>query len=1043
MKNSIKIFAGISITVLLGATVGDLFYSKKVVSRLASGDHIYTLRLSDERITDTTNSYSWEISANVNTDLGNSITIKASDVIKYNDGWQTFLPGGYLYNPLTNNANHNKLSGMSSITYTSSTSSNLSLYYGSTINNNQIIYSHKVSLSSGVTYDFNNEKPQYFYLKNDGNTNVSINNLSINYSCEDTGYSKQNLNVLMIGNSFSDDTVFYASRVARAYGINLNIYDAYIASCTIATHYNNLVNNNSNYSYRNMYTDGSSYSWNYQDNKSLTQILNDKSWDIITFQQASASIGDKSSYANLSSLVNGVRSIVGSTSKFYWYQTWSYDSHYTDEGSSIYAFSQYNNDPNEMYEAIVDAYEDEVASLGVFEGMIPAGTTVQNLKTSYMNETITRDFKHMSSVHGRYLLALNMVSHLFNIDLDMSNCSYLPNEVDPSYKTVAYEAIRNAYNHPLESTNSNYTVRELSGYDLSQYTEIDAELVGCSLWNSTDSSNYNKRISNSSGTSNYYVSTKRFTSSTLPVGSLVVIDDAFGVRPEAWVSDAKQDTRPGETYANVIEVDSSFFSGYLYRAFNIFKIGKSDPLKGQYDQIFDGFHIYVPNASMGTLEPKDHNSYYDSDKLLLKNNLINIDAFEKLHLDPITGFYKCDSYADLNNSYVDDTAKKFMCTRPFYSFKNDLPENTVIIVDSGYQWRSDCWTGHWTYSPRPSNVSTTITILDSSFWSGFRTRTFNVSSTSSSYVNQNYISFFNHMRIYVPVSEDIYIEPEDKVTMTALGHATLSGMASSLYGKSSIPVLITLHGDSREHVKVEVDGTDIGATEYTYNKSTGALSITTTGSAGGYSYGTVSGTVNKDSGTISNLRVNGSISSYISNNGSITCSESWHDRCNYSTNSASQLVWQRWYMSGSWQANSGSGEWTTANNVYRMEEDYSMGLRIANSSYKKTRFTLKSDFNSGSGFTPKGISVWLYNPNGAIYSSFRIYVYTAKSSTSGDHAVPSSSYTQAYITSDIGSNEWKNIKLGLNYGTIYNISFYFETNSSATTYVYLGHVSFY
>ena len=127
-----------------------------------------------------------------------------------------------------------------------------------------------------------------------------------------------------------------------------------------------------------------------------------------------------------------------------------------------------------------------------------------------------------------------------------------------------------------------------------------------------------------------------------------------------------------------------------------------------------------------------------------------------------------------------------------------------------------------------------------------------------------------------------------------------------------------------------------------------------------------------------------------------------------------------------------------------LDNNYSMGLRIASSSFQKTRFTLKEDFNGGAGINPKGISIWLYNPNGNIYGHFRIYVYLTASSTSGDHAVPSGTYIEAFATtSGIGENTWRNIKLGLSCGTIYNVSLYFESSSNATTYVYLGHVSFY
>ena len=1034
MKKSLSFLSITSSIVLFGTIV--VLSNKGISNKFfeTKGDN-YSLNFDGQEISDAVSSYEGETLSSVSTASGNLLDIKASNVVAYNSGWQTVLPNGYFYNPVNAYGNNNKISGITSIQFTSDGAHSLSLHYGYSLDNEEIIYTHKKTLSPNVNYVFNDEYPAYFYIKNDNNVNVNINNLTINYSCSDSGYSKRNYNVLMIGNSFADDTVFYSARVAASYGINLNIYDAYIAGCTINTHYTNLTQNNALYSMRSM----NGGSWVYNDNMSLSAIINSRTWDVITFQQASAEIGRSTTYANLENLVDGVRDIVGPSPKFYWYQTWAYDHDYHDYYDY---FSYFGNDQDAMFDAIIDCYDTQVEPLGLFDMLIPAGTAVQNLRTSYMKDTFTRDGKHMSSVHGRYLLALNFVSNVFDIDLDISDCSYLPPEANASFKLVAKEAIRNAYQTPKAVSNSIYTSLDIGAYDLSAYIEIDSELVGCSYWNSSDGSNYNKRNSNVSGTSNLYTSTKRFTEETLPLGSLVVIPEGFGVRPEYWVSDAQQANRAPETYQNLIVVDEDFFDGYLYRAFNIFKAGKTT-LLGQYDQIFDNFHIYVPNASIGELKVKGANDKYDADKVLFKSSSLNIDSFDRLHLDPITGFYKCDSYYELTNSYVDDTAKKFMCTRPFYSANGDLPENTVIIVDSGYQWRSDCWGDHGTYSPRPGNITSTLSVLNSSFWSGFRRRTFNVSSTSSSYVGQNYISFMEHLRIYVPNTDDIYLPQEDMVTMTAIGYANLNNAAASLLGKDSIPILITLSGDDTERVKVEANGSDIGATSYSFNKDTGALSIETTGSVVGYEYGTLTGVVNRDAGTISNVAISGSASALTTNNGSITCSESWHDRCNYSTNAASQLVWQRWYMSGGWVANSGSGDWTTADSTHRLDNDYSMGLRIANSSYSQTRFTLKEDFNGGSGFTPKGISIWLFNPNDGIYNLFRIYVYTTASSTSGDHAVPSGSYSMIYETNSLVSNQWRNIKLGMDVGTIYNVSFFFQSTSAETTYVYLGHVSFY
>lgn len=685
-----------------------------------------------------------EISNNVKTTLGNNILLTGYNIIDNDGGWQTLLPNGYVYNPVTQNSFNNKISGISSIKYTGNES--LELHYGYSLNNEEIIYSLSTNLPANTEYLLP-EQPSYFYLKNSANSNVDISSISINYSCVDYAYPNNNLKVLMIGNSFADDTVFYTARIANSLGINIEMYDAYIAGCTINTHYNNIRSDDTPYSMRSM--NGSS--WNYQNNMSLANIVKYKPWDIITFQQASAEIGRPTSYSNIVNLVNEVKNLVTGNPKYYWHQTWAYDNDYSEYYDY---FSYFNNDQTEMFNAIVDCYNNYVVPTGLFEKTIFNGTVIQNLRTSYMGDTFSRDGKHVSHVHGRYSLSANFLSTVLNIDLDLTPLQFIPDGMNRSFLKLVNESVRNARNNPNSITNSMLIDEDLAQYNLLNYEEIDAGLVGCSFYNCTDSTNYNVRINHTSGTSNKYATTYRFTQSMLPVGSIVYLREGYGYRPEAWTNDAKQSTRKSETCQNILEIDESFWNGYQYRAFNIFKSGKLD-LSGeyvdeQYDEIFDAFHIYVPKDKMTGLTPKSNNPYYYTDQSNFESHGLNIDNYHRFHLDPITGFYKCDSYYYLMNSYVDDTAQRFVCTVPFFTARNDLPAGSIFIVDSNYQWRSDCWTEKGTCS-RPNNVTTNFYVTDASFMSPYRRRTFNISHTNGySKVGQNSIEFMNHFRIYIP-----------------------------------------------------------------------------------------------------------------------------------------------------------------------------------------------------------------------------------------------------------------------------------------------------
>ena len=1003
-------------------------------------DSPYQLTLNSNNRIYTSNSPSEStISSAVNTSLNNPITISGHNIKSYSEGWQTILPNGYVFNDLTNDTNHNRISGITSIEYEGNGS--LSFHYGYTLDNSSIIYSIETTLTAGVEYVLDEgERPSYFYLKNNSSSEINIQNLKIKYTCSEQSYPRNNLNILMIGNSFADDTIYYAKDIANAYGINLNIYNSYIAGCTVDRHYQNLTSNSGNTEYSMRSTNEND--WVYNNDMTLTQIINSHTWDIITFQQASAEVGRPSSYSNLSNLVSEVRSLTGASTKNYWYQTWAYDHDYMD---AFDYFSYFSNDQDAMFAAINTCYQNQVAPLGLFEKTVFAGTAVQNLRSSYMGDTFTRDGKHMSSVHGRYLLGLNFISNVLNIDLDLCPCSYVAPEINGSFIAPAYESVRNARNHPYAATQSIYTQKEMANYDLSNYTEIDAGFVGNSYYNSMDENNYSKRIGYDKGVSEQYVTTKRFTSSTLPVGSLVFSEEAFGYRPESWTGDYVQSSRPNEMYDNVLEITNSFWSGYAYHAFNIFKAGKTT-LMGQYHQIFDGFRIFVPNNALNNdMVIKGSNPYASSDSAVFIDQRLNFDAYERVNIDPIYGYLNSQYYATLENGYAEEYGPIYVCTRPFFKDNGDLPKNTVIITDTGYKWRSDAWHDHGKTDPRPNPVTSSFYKLDASFMDDYRLRTFNISKTNGDQVGQNAIEFANHVRIYVPISDDVELHLTEKdrhTTFSATGTVNLQGAAASLYG-SSVPLFVTLTGDSDESVYVTVAGNDVDATDYVYDRYTHELAIHTEGSASTYTYGTITGYFYPETGTYSNVGIDGTLSEFVANNGNIIVTEKWFDRCNYTTEAEANTTWQRWDGS-SWTANTGNNYWTVPSQDYTLENDYSLGLHIGSKYSSRTRFTLKQDLGGGNGIAIKGFSIWLYNPNGAIYSSIQLYVYKTPSSIANGVNTPSGSYSQLIDVDSEFSAEpgWHNLQCGFS-GTAYNISIFFQSTSEVDTYVYLGHVSLY
>ena len=1014
--NNRKIRALLALTGISGCSLGLIVGLSKTIDVFeiskASGS-AYSLYLQTAKFNSNSTAPSSETNKTVQTTLGNNVTFSYFNLINYSNGWQTIKPGGYFYNPVSSSGTNNKITDITSVRFESSSSCSLSLYFGYSLNNTDIIWSQERTLNNNVTFSIpSGEHPNYLRIENGGASNININNFTINYSCSPQTYPRQTYNVLMIGNSYSDDTIYYASNVANSYGITLNIYDAYVASCTIDMHLSNLQGNSASYIMRasNGVTELSS--------TDLTTILNRKTWDVITFQQSSADSGVASSYSNLSTLASQVRSIVGSNPKFYWYQTWAYSNEYSGETNNYTVFSQYNNSQTSMFNSINSCYTNQVASLGIFDKFIPAGTAVQNMRTSYMGDTLNRDGKHMSSVQGRYLLALNMFSNIFDVDLKLSPCSYKPAEVNESYKATCYESIKNAYKLPRSITNSTLTTMpEFSNYNLSNYTEIDAEMVGCTYWNSTDGTNYGIRIAGN----NQFVSTKRFTQADLPVGSLIFIAEYIGYRPEAWASNAAQSSRPNEAYANVIEVNSAFWSGYQYRAFNLFKIGKPT-LGGQHYQIFDGFHIYVPNASLGSIKVKGDNSAHAStDAEYFKSSGLNFSSYQRMQLDPIYGYYNSTAVIDLAQTYNDSTAKKFLCTRVFNTNQGELPENTVVIIDSGYQWRPDAWhdSGLTEGGSRPDNIKSNFTTLDSTFMSSWRRRAINLSPTDgTTQTGQNFISIMDKLRIYTPIpNANIYADVTDipDVSGTNYPEGTFKGTAHITYGSGfDIDLVIAIGNSTNKKVAVMASNTDVVATGITFTQSTNAISISTTGSVMAQKFGNITGTYDKANNRITNVKCSGAIGGYVQGNGSLIVTRPTNNffGCEGTTNTLQTKFKHR------------SGDpWAVDLDSDRLVKDstnYISGsgaVKMKGNTSKRVAMNLSRDIANPT--TVKDIHFWVYNPSSTSVT-VRIFVYKGPNLTSAVEVV---SGGKAFASG------WTYYAVGFTEGVVYNIQLSDFSNS--------------
>lgn len=593
----------------------------------------------------------------------------------------------------------------------------------------------KVTYSDDSTHTYNKDELLLdfddFSTTTLGKQNIKVKVIGedISTNIEVEVIPSDSFDLLMIGNSFSDDTIQWVNEICADLGITVNIANLYIGGCTLQTHHNNLIGNIAAYEFRTYAKETNM--WETKFYTSISEALTYYDWDYVSLQQASGSSGISSTYSTLTSTLSEIRKLKDDV-KFIWNMTWAYQ-----QNSTHGDFSKYNKDQLTMYQAIVDTVNARIESNSKIELVVPNGTSIQNARTSFVGDNLTRDGYHLSYDFGRYIAGLTLVSKMTGQDI--SNINYAPSGLGDAYKKIAVESAMNAVAKPYSITQSSYTTEPTM--DLSDYVEIDYKPVGCAYYNSTDGANYNKFIT-SAGNSINFVASKRFTKEEIPVGSIIEIKNGYQYRPEAWVTDTVQTTRPNNVSTRYVEVDSNWWGNYTYRAFNISSTS-GQSLMYKMKDAFDAFSIYVPKDLY-----KEETSTIDDSALFTQNSL-DLANYELYDYDYYNGFYNSNIYTNLYIEYNNESlSNKFICTEGFN--KETLPVGSVLIVDSGYRYRPDAWVGTTITSSRPDNVTTNFVIVDESWWGDYTLKGFNISKTDNSLINNIPYEAVSHFRIYIP-----------------------------------------------------------------------------------------------------------------------------------------------------------------------------------------------------------------------------------------------------------------------------------------------------
>ena len=301
---------------------------------------------------------------------------------------------------------------------------------------------------------------------------------------------KGSLKVLAVTSSFGLNTTQLLYDVAVAEGYkpeNVTVARLYTSGCTLEKHIT-YAPDKPVYQYTKVSGDpaivaehaaegqvaGKLFTVKKEGEATLLDGLLDEEWDIIFMQQGARVASISSSYTDAQGrdYITRLRDIMEPyvqqhcpDARFIWNMLWAYD-----KGSPQYPFNTtFNSDQDAMYQANVDCTMDYVVPRTDYDRIIPTGTAIQNARTSFFGETLSRDTYHLNNLGGTIaaygLFAVITGQEITEINLDIVTASNkngigsaakITNPFREDEKLVIMESVNNALRNPYAVTPSQY-----------------------------------------------------------------------------------------------------------------------------------------------------------------------------------------------------------------------------------------------------------------------------------------------------------------------------------------------------------------------------------------------------------------------------------------------------------------------------------------------------------------------------------------------------------------------------------------------------------
>ena len=426
----------------------------------------------------------------------------------------------------------------------------------------------------------------------------------------------KSLKILAIGNSFSTDSMQYLYEIMKDGGVEeITLGNLYYGGCSLDQHYQFGRTDSASYTYYKNTGRG----WVKTEGYKMSQALNNEKWDYVSLQQTSKTCGLTNSYGRLDEMIDIVKKACPDA-KLIWNMTWAYQ-----QDSTHSSFPNYGKDQMKMYNMIINVVNEVIAPLN-FDVMIPCMTSIQNARTSFMGDTLTRDGYHLDYYIGRYIAGLTWYAAITGGSVD--GITYNPStaKITDDMLRAAKEAVTTAIKTPLAVTQSTVTtgtrpegdapiedpsiqlspadfieadtkLAAQNSIDLSKYTLLEWNYLENTYWNSTSKATTTVPKSSAGTYQQNVCCDKKYTLTEVPVGTIFIVDEGWQYRLEGFVTEDAKYTgkRPGMITQNFFVLDANFLGDMNYLVWNIASNPKTDISK-LYAQAACHLRIYVPNG---------------------------------------------------------------------------------------------------------------------------------------------------------------------------------------------------------------------------------------------------------------------------------------------------------------------------------------------------------------------------------------------------------------------------------------------------------------